>query len=212
LDKLQGDFAAIVERIDKYIGELHVRLIHCATVEEFIALRDKNFQSYLDLNVAISNVIVASNIDLVEYAYMAQESLKVTEDQFAKHAQAYLSEDTYEELRFCISTLKSATRWLPRLRSVQASDEKKDQELAGSFFINNTYVSLHLDCLKLAVQRNLPLSPEILSELMTNIRRAVMVYSHARAGLDLRNFPDSRYSEKLDVSWDAEDEALSKAD
>ena len=212
LKKMQGDFADIIKGIVSHTSQLRSRLINCTTVEEFRSLLEKGFQSYLDLNMAITNVVIASNVDPIEYAHMAQESLGEMQDEFTANAQMYLGEDTYQELLFCISTLRSAVRWLPRLQSVPPSDPQKDQELASQFFIANSFVSLHLDCLKLAVSRNQTLNPEILGELMTAIRRSVMVYSFARAGLDLRDFPASRYPEKIDCSWDSEDEALAKAE
>lgn len=210
LKKLQADLADIVGRIYSHMRQLHMRLINCTSLDEFRSLRDKNFQSYLGLRVAISNIVESSTIDPIEYAYMAQECIQQTADEFTKSAKPYLGEEAYQEVLFCLSTIKSAARWLPRLREVEPSDKKKDKELAGEFFITDVYVNLHLDCLKLAIERNQTLCPEVLIELMNGIRRAVMVYSFARAGLELRNFPPS--PEKIDMSWDAEDEALSKAD
>ncbi len=211
LKKLQSDLADIVARINSHMAELHVRLVNCTTLEDFKDLREKHFQSYLDLGAAIVN-IVASNIDPVEHAFLSQESLNALEEEFAKNAQLYLGEEAYDELMFCLSTLKSTSRLLPRLQSVDPTDKQEDAQLSAKFFVTYSYVSLHLDCLRLAIERNITLHPEILKEMLTAIRGSVMVYSFARCGLDLRNFPASRYHEKLDVPWDAEDEALSKAD
>jgi hypothetical protein len=213
LKKLQGELAEITGQIARSMGHIRLRLINCATVEEFSDLRKKSFQSYLDLNMAISNVVGAFHIDPIEYAHMGQEALNETEKELTANAQLYLGEEAYKELLFCIATLKSTVRLLPRLQSIPPSDEgkEKDHELADNFFVTNAFVSLHLECLKMAMARNQTLNPEILSEIMSGIRQAVMVYSFARMGLELRNFPASRYSEKLDIPWDHEDEELSKA-
>lgn len=213
LKKLQGALAEITGHIARSMSHIRLRLINCATVEEFLNLREKSFQSYLDLNMAISNVVVAFHIDPIEYAHMGQEALTETEKEITANAQLYLGEESFKELLFCIATLKSTVRLLPRLQSTPPSDEakEKDSELASKFFVANAFVGLHLECLKMAIAHNQTLSPDILSEIMGGIRNAVMVYSCARMGLDLRNFPSSRYSDMPEISWDDEDEELSKS-
>lgn len=212
LNKLQADLADIVRRMLSHSGQIYEQLVDCSTVDEFKLLRGKFFEPYLSVNAAIANIVSASNLDPIEYASMTQETIRGFEDEFSKSAPTYLGQEEYEELFFCLSTHKSASRLLPRLRSVAPSDKQADDELREKYFRTSCYVFLHIECLSVAMKHTQPLHPFILKEILAGIRQAVMLYSYARAGLDLRDFPASRYSEDIVVSWDEEDEALSKAD
>lgn len=207
---LQSELAEIAGKMLKYMDLYKVRLANSATIEEFRAFRDQHFQRYLDLNMALATIVNSSPIEPIEQAHFAQESLTEMERELTDKAQSYLGEDAYQELFFCISTLKSAARMLPRLQSVAPSDEQKDAELAGYFFINNCYTHVHLDCLRLAILKDQMLSPEIMEELFLGIKHASKAYAFARCGLDLRSYPASRYPKDLQVSWDEEDEMLAK--
>ena len=207
---LQGELAEIAGKTIKYLDVFKIRLVNSATIEEFLAIRDKFFQKYLDMNMALSTIVNYSSIEPIEQAHYAQESLTEMERELTDKAQSYLGEDAYQELFFCISTLKSAARMLPRLQSVPPNDDKKDAELAGYFFITNHYAHMHLDCLRLAILQDKMLDPKIMDELFIGIKHASKAYAFARCGLDLRSYPASRYPKDLQVTWDDEDEMLAK--
>ncbi len=209
--KLQAEFADIAELISKQFGEISLRLLNSPTLDDFRSLRERVFSSYVKLSMALSHIVLA-NLDYNDYAQLTQESLSETEKEFMVAGNLYLGGDAYREVRFSISTLKSAQRWIPRLVSTQASDPAEDRELARNFLLANSWAHFHLECLKLAVHRRETLSQDILQELLDGLRLSVMAYSYVRAALDLRDIPGSRYGEKLDTQWDAEDEALANSD
>jgi hypothetical protein len=212
-DRLQVSYAEIAQRISAELDDLANQILTAPTVEDFAASRDTLFPSYVKLSQALGNIILAK-LDKAELPGLVDASLAVLKAEVASKAALYFGDDAVLEILFAISTLKSAYRWIPHLMSGKVANESRleDIELARNFTGAAMWSNFHLTALVRALRNNQTIIPEILHELLDGLRSSVMVYAFVRAALDLRNIPYARYSEGLETSWDAEDEALANAD
>jgi len=209
---LQKDFADIAEAIGAQIDKTSLQLLGCGTVDEFISLRHEVFPLVLNLTKAYSNLTLAA-LPPTLIGRIVSESLIGTEDEFTSQGKAYLSDDDYREALFSISTLKSTQKLIPRLIAIKPSDDVEDAKLADRYFSNTVYARMHLDCLRMAMEREMSLNQDILRELLDGMRASLMAYSYARAGLELRGLPN--YSDgdaQEEIIWDEEDQSLADAE
>ena len=213
MDKLQVGFAQIAERIIKQLDEVTVRVISAATSTEFQRLREALFPSYVNLHLALGNVVLAK-LDPNELPTLVDASFSELETEFRAAGPAYFGEDATSELLFSLATLKSAYRLVPQLldTTLEVGYREQDMELARKFTWAAIWSSFHLRGLRTALQKGSPIVREVVQELLDGLRLSVMAYSYVRASLDLRKSLDVRYEEPLAVTWDDEDEALARSE
>jgi hypothetical protein len=212
-ERLQVSYADIARRISTELDELAIQMLAVPTAEDFAVLRKTLFPSYVNLTRALGNIILAK-LDEAELAGLVDASLSALEAEITSKAPAYFGDDAYQEILFSIATLKSAYRWIPHLLSNKPKEgsQQEDIELGRKFSGAAMWCNFHLTALVMALRKDQTIIQEILQALLAGLRSSVMVYAYVRAALELRNIPNARYSEELDLSWDAEDEALANAD
>src|SRR5262249_20942541 len=127
IERLQQSYAEIAERISKQLDEVTIRVINAGSGEEFEQLREKLFPSYVNLHLALNNIITAK-LDLNELPQLAAASFGELEIEFAANGPAYLGEDAFGELSFSLASLKSAYRLVPLLlgHPLEQRDRKAD--------------------------------------------------------------------------------------
>ncbi|HEV7745066.1 MAG TPA: hypothetical protein VGO56_08725 [Pyrinomonadaceae bacterium] len=211
--RLQQPIADISTKLNVQMDDLVVTAINAPTVEDFRAIRDRAFKSYMRLIVAISNTIRAK-MDDIDLPILIEESFEALEADVPVKAAAYFGDEIAQEIGFSLSTLKSAYRWLPHLASVDVSPERanEDRELSHKFFVATAWAQFHLDGLRVALSEKYDLLPEVVRELLAGVRQSVMAYAYVREALDLRELLESRYADPPQLSWSADDEALANAD
>lgn len=214
MDKLQVGYAQIAERISKQLDEVTVRVISATTSAEFQRLREALFPSYVNLHMALGNIVIAK-LDLSELPTLVDASFNELEADFRATGPAYFGGEATDELLFSLATLNSAYRLVPKLLStmpLEAANLQQDMELARKFTWAAIWSSFHLRGLRTALQKGSPIAREVVHELLEGLRLSVMAYSYVRTALDLRTALDARYEEPLAVTWDDEDEALARSE
>jgi hypothetical protein len=207
---LQSEFAAIADGMAAQVDKTSLRLLSCATIEEFRQLRKELFPIFVNLSKAFSSLALAT-IPPPALGRIIQESINETEQEFVSHGHCYLSDDEYKEALFSILTLKSTQKLIPHLITCKPKDEPEDRKLANDYFIATAYARMHLHCLQMAMESSMSLNQDILKELLGGMRTSLMAYSYARAGLELRGLPN--YGEpQEEIIWDEEDQALANAE
>jgi len=210
--KLQPSIADIVERLGRELDDIALQAASALNAREFEALRKGLFPAYVKLSVALGNVVLAK-LDVAELPGIIRASFDALEGELAAKAPSYFGDDTCREIMFSVSTLKSASRWLPKLVAVKVSEDRtaQDMELAQSFTTASVWSHFHLEAIRASLRKSQSIAPDVLQELLEGLRFSVMAYAYARQALDLRDAITARYDEELTVSWDEEDETLANA-
>jgi hypothetical protein len=214
LDRLQVSVAEIVKGIGEELTDIAIQIVNSPTAKDFSALRKQLFPSYIQLATALGHMVLAK-IDKADLPGLIEASFTELESKTMPKARDYFGDETYNEILFSVATLKSAYRWVPRLLSANPSDERlwpEDIKLARDFTTTATWAQFHLHCIKIALDKNQTIIPEVLQQLLEGVRLSLMAYSYVRAALNLRNIPEIGSDEGWSTSWDAEDEALANAD
>lgn len=215
LERLQRPLAEISEQLYRQLIDMSLQAANAPTVEDFRKIRDRLFPSYMKLTTALSNTIRAK-LDDVDLPALVDASFDALESRIGKKGTPYFGDEITQEIVFSISTLRSAHRWLPHL-ATSAKPEKEvlleeDRELCHRFSVTVTWCHFHLEGIMAVLWKGHTIEPDVLQELLDGLRSAVMAYAYVRRALDLRGHLDERYKGELNVPWDADDEALARAD
>jgi hypothetical protein len=70
---------------------------------------------------------------------------------------------------------------------------------------------MHLNCLSFAIREHLVPAPDVLREVLAELRVAIPMYAAIREAVDLRVTAEDEPAWPDAVLWDAEDEALAQA-
>jgi hypothetical protein len=218
--RLQASFAEIVNRLLREQEEIAIQAAKAINAEDFKARRAKLYLEYLNLTKAVSNVVLTkvdqtSLTDIMDLASMLETSFSSLEEEIETHGALYFAESDQAEIMFSAVTLKNAYMTIPRFLGVKLDQSllSQDKELGENFGLTAIWAQFHLEGLMAAMRKNLTVVPDVLSELLEGLRQSVMAYSYVRQALDLRNLLDDRYSDDLGaVEWDADDEALARAE
>ncbi|SRR5258706_6020607 len=212
VDRLQARAASAAEDIFRLLEDVSFQVANCPTATDFREYRTSVFPSYVDLMAALGSVVRAK-LNPSDLPGLIEASFSEMEAAFS--SGSYFSDETRQEILFCVTTLKSAHRWLPHLLSNQPLDDEVRQEnmkLARSFTSAATWANFHLVALRMAQGRDQNVVPEVQQELLDGLRHAVMAYSYVRQALDLRHVLDDRYAEEIVIPWDGDDQVLANAD
>jgi hypothetical protein len=91
--------------------------------------------------------------------------------------------------------------------SVYETKLEKDRELARQFALASMWAQFNLSCLIFAICEPVVLSREILDAVIASMRTAVLAYSYARQGYEIRRAASPIESEGL---WESGDEACAQ--
>jgi len=187
------------------------QLIVAKNKEEFRSSRKKIFRDYVNLAFIISNsfsVAAAENPSIRQLA--TKEAFKLVEHILHAEGTPRLGCNTVREAIFCLDTLRRAHRIVEKLHSrgnVPRELTEKDHQLSSEFTYSALWAHLHLDCVRIIVRQSKgEVEKVVLDEILDGARSAVMAYSYARQGLELRNSQESYLLEGN--ALDAEDEEL----
>lgn len=210
VERLQTRAASAVEDIFKLLDDVSFQVANCPTAADFQEYRKSVFPQYVELTAALGS-IVRAKLNPSDLPGLIEASFSEMESRFA--SGSYFSVETRQEILFCVSTLRSAHRWLPHLLTNKPNAERlqEEMELARNYTSSATWSQFHLVALGLAQAKEQSILPEVLEELLVGLRASVMTYSYVRQALDLRGLLSERYSAEVAISWDEEDEALAKA-
>ncbi len=183
-----------------------LRLATCQTAKDFLDMRVEIFPRYAQLSLAMANAVAA---DPKTTSALTEDSFSEVEAAFREKAdKALLSAEAYDEALFDISTLRRTYKLRNRIAmtGVLKQSEPEDRETAAAYNVCVLWAQLHLDCLMLSFTNDFKLSPEIVREILSGLRLAVMAYSYARHGVRLREF--SRHFDFEGAVWDDTDASL----
>jgi hypothetical protein len=203
LNKGEAIWLSALREIDRIITQLS----ECRSKAEFVDLRKKVFSDYVNLSYILANSFSIPNDRLIRHAAI-QQSFKMIERLFETEGAPRVGVDVVREATFCIETLRRAYRLVDVIyvRGDAAENvQESDRKLAANFSSSALWAQLHLDCLRLVITRRLGLDQEILDEILQGLRLAVMAYSFARQGVELRTKRDPYL---VDATQDAEDREL----
>lgn len=213
LQRLQQPLAEISKQLYRQMGDMALQAANAPTVEDFIKIRDRLFPAYMKLTTALSNTVQAK-LDEADLSGLIEASFNALESSIEEKATPYFGEDITKEILFSVSTLKSANRWLLHLAASPKPERflAEDQELSHKFTVAQAWCNFHLQGIRAVLWKGHTIVPDVLRELLEGLRYAVMAYAYVRQALELRGLLDERYKDELTVTWDAEDEALARAD
>ncbi|HEY5161965.1 MAG TPA: hypothetical protein VII81_03050 [Terriglobales bacterium] len=170
------------------IDAIVAQLAQCATRVEFVALREKLHNDYVNLSYIIANSFSMSGDHSVRQQAVNQAIKNVEQFIQAEGVTAFGAEPVREAL-FCFDTLRRAYRLVYVIHgkvAAPASAKDKDRALAASFNSTALWSQLHLDCMRVVVARKVGVSQDVLDEILAGSRLAVMAYSYVRQGIALR--------------------------
>lgn len=214
VERLSKRLADAAANLFELLDEISDQISNCRSAKEFHAFREEVFPYYSHLMSGLGSIMNAK-ITPSDLSSMIESSFDRLEAKFSsEYSKTYFGAEAYYEIRFCVSTLRGASRWLPYIIAHKVSEERRtqDREIAGNYHSAATWTNFHLAGLVMALNDKQPMMPDVLQELLDGLRHSVMVYAYVRQALDLRNVLAERYTEPLAITWDAEDEALARAD
>lgn len=186
-------------------------LIVATSKEEFASLRKKVFPDYANLAFIIGNsfsVAAAENPGLRQLA--TKDAFKLVERILHEEGTPRIGLNTAREANFCLDTLRRAHRLVEKLHSRGELPQElveRDRKFSAAFTHSALWAHFHLDCVRIIVKQSKgEVEKLVLDEIMNGARSAVMAYSYARQGLELRNRQESYLVEG--AALDAEDQEL----
>lgn len=205
---LQRGPARIVLTAFKEINAILKQLSHCKSKEEFIAVRDKRFPDYVNLSYIIANSFAIA-VDKPTRAEAVQTSLKAVHDLLkGSDGIKNLGESSAHEAVFCADTMRRAYKLVDEIYKrgeLAESLKEADLKLARLFNVRALLAQIHIDCLLYFIKNRIGQAPEVIDEVLQGARNAVMAYSYARQGVELRT---KREPYLLDTRLDEEDQEL----
>ncbi len=213
VDRVENRLGATVRTLFELLNEVSDQISRCRNAEEFRAFREEAFPSYSQLLSSLGSISNAQ-VARKDLPGLIEASFSTLEREFSsQESRDYFGDEAFYEIQFCVSTFRSGVRWLPFLITHKPADELRPQdlELARNYQSSASWTYFHLCGLGIAFSKRQTIAPDVLQELLDGLRHAVMVYAYVRQALDLRS-PVEESIEPLTITWDAEDEALARAD
>ncbi|HKM48239.1 MAG TPA: hypothetical protein VJX69_11660 [Terriglobales bacterium] len=190
---LQRGLASIVLTALRESDALLKPLLAAKSKAAFVSLRKKMFNDYANLSFIIANSF--SGITVEKRQVATRDGFKLVEHIMHTKGTPRLGCETVREAIFCLDTLRRAQRLVCELQSrgkVPLELKDKDEELSANFTFSALWAHLHLDCVRLIVTKsNHGVEKDVLEVIMDGARSAVMAYSFARQGLELRTKQDT---------------------
>lgn len=162
--------------------------------DSFRTLRAAKFQSYHHLSAALPS----AQPPAIDAAFSRFYEMVEADSLIPWHEIV----GGREETRFCAETLQRACAIVASFGESRAINPR-DRGLAGQFTLASLWTQFHISLLIFAIRNRGPLSPGLLRESVVGLRAAVVAYSSARQGYDLRA---TKEQELLPDVWDDQDQ------
>jgi hypothetical protein len=163
-------------------------LIAAKSKAEFESLRKKIFNDYANLSFIVANSFSGATVEKRQVA--TKEAFKLVADIMHTKGIPRIGCDAIREAIFCLDTLRRSHRLVCELHSrgiLSPEWKEKDRELSSSFTFSSLWAHLHLDCIRMIVTQSRDrIEKDVLESIMDGARSAVMAYSFARQGLEMR--------------------------
>ena len=184
------------------------RLANCTSKTKFVEAREEVFSDYMNLSYIIANSFSITRDRTIRQTAVDQ-AIKTVERFFQLTGVTRFGPEVVKEAVFCLDTLRRAYRLVDVIRSrdkaLSESAREADRKLAGDFNASALWAQLHLDCLRVVIVKHAVQEQEVVDEIIQGSRLAVMAYSYARQGVELRT---KREPFLLDTTRDEEDKQL----
>lgn len=209
--QLSSSAQEFVRGMTALLDHLLLRAASASTREEFIKIRNENFNSYATAVTSLARLVrLFATEPALELALA--EAFCEMEAAFRDHGVAHFGQAAKDQAMFTVWTLRRMSRYLSKITnaasSTPLSDEEKtqDEELARNYAWHALWAQYCLDCLLFAIRRDVTIQLAVLPEIIDGLRAAVDAYGYARQGLDLRTPRTEPLLEA--VQWDEEDQEL----
>jgi hypothetical protein len=199
----------LTQSLSGILNQMVTAAIEKSTASEFQAARQEIFPNYFRAVASMTNLIGAV-VPKELLSRLTADSFCEIEADFEQRGAEAFGPAVRDEALFSVWTLRKANDLLHRVVSADglAPTEVSEHEkrLGLSFVDAALWARFHVDCLRLAMRSNIPLSPAVLEEISGGLRMAVTAFAWMKQWFDLRFPIDEPVLEP--VEWDAEDEAL----
>ncbi len=214
--KLGQNPAQILKGMRYELDSIANRLLISRTAELFKAEREKQWPNCFHLSQASAAVFMTMLQDVSGREELVMEALNALEQKFKTEGTTHLGAEASNEALFSIATIKKAFSLLPIVIHVPPPAGKEDYEKKKTSECTSYLLwwQLHIDALRLCVQREYRISPEVLEELTEGLRAALTTYACLREAVEYRGLTGAdarRYSDLPDVDWDDEDRMLANS-
>ena len=205
-DPAEDVFKGISEMLELQL----VTAIQKRTEVEYAAHFENAFPTYVGLLLVISSfvqtVVAAPLIQKLTW-----ESLCEMEADFRDQAANAFGEAMRDQALFTVWTLRKISDLIVHIHStkVDATKVAQDKQCSNNFIYHVYRANFSLDCLRMSLQRNLAIYPEVLDCLKDGLRSVVNAYAWVRQGVELR--AKEQYEFPIEIKWDEEDEQLLSA-
>jgi hypothetical protein len=205
-----GIFKGVAEVVD----QLLLNVVEKRTADDFRAAFADAFPKYATMTLALSHFArVTVPSDVIDR--LTRESICEMEADFRDKALLAFGAAGRDQAMFTVWTLRKINDLLATLPATKLDESKieEDRKYCREFNVHTLIAHFSLDCLNMALGRNLPIYPEVMSELVNGLRSMVNAYAWARRGVELRVSalePTLQFSTP-NASADAEDEELLSA-
>lgn len=214
--KLQTAFGDIVRSVLAEIDDLSLRAAKAPSVSVFKEERaEKLYPVFVRLTRATSELLEAK-LDRADIAVMTDFSFTVIQTEVETEWGSFFSPETYNDIVFALSALKSSQALVRRVMAVQLPDDpdlkRQNYELRKGYNLAAPWAHFHFEILRAAFVNKVTIAPDVLQEILAGLRAAVMAYSYIRQAAELRSILNDRYSEEFEIVWDEEDKELANSE
>jgi hypothetical protein len=162
-------------------------IIESRTRIEYQREFEQSFRKYVELSLAmayIAKAVVPS--DSLER--LTRESICEIESDFRDKAQVAFGTVVRDQALFTVWTLRKVNEVVTQIVAAKLDPARKreDHEHCAKFTIHALWGQFSLDCLRIALEKEHSIYPEVLEQLIEGMRSMVNAYAHAREGLEVR--------------------------
>jgi hypothetical protein len=145
------------------------------------------FPKYMGLSLAISyfaSAVVPQSV----IERLSRESLCELEADFRDKGVAAFGTTVRSQALFTIWTLRRINEIVIKISATRLDESKKKEDIEACvhFIVTALRAKMALDCLRVGMDREIAVHPEVSEELMDDLRSMVNAYAWARKGLEIR--------------------------
>lgn len=206
--ELSNSVSEMFKAIRSFIDELLTRAIASQTQAEFESVRHELFAPYaktLKSQAALVRLLVRAPV----IENLLRESFCELESDLRDSALTRFGSAARDQAMFTVWTLRRTSGLITKIAtsgSLNADEQKTDQELAKEYSFYAMWAQFHMDCLIASIRKDRSIQLEVLPSIIDGLRAAVNAYSLARQGLDLRCPQPEVIVARSE--WDEEDKEL----
>ncbi len=208
---------------DEAVTQILRSAIETRSGAEFRRLFESDFPKYVALTLAMSHYASAV-VPKPVLDRLTRETICEMEADFRDKGLETFGAAVRDQALFTVWTLRKISELVTQIVATKLDDAKKaeDAEYSSNFNINTFRAQFSLDCLNLALQHGDAIYPEVLEQLIENLRAMVNAYAWARRGLEIRSqlqepavamsALDDEDRALMDVSFDEASDILGRED